>query len=336
MPLTGNFFDDAQMYIYDADPDRKAQMDRSTPFEDHVIVAAVGGVDGEADFHVNYDSFTSSLKKPNPVHAGIFYQDTECDYLLGDVLKPLKTIKVSTMTLGRLAKENSFQVDDPSLDVQGVEFELLTGVSDALFRDMVGIMCETSLFQFYERQKLFDEIVAPLLFLRDPQHVIKHARRPFLSLLKLAFISMCYGNVAYALHCLEEAYKNPDGKVLAAKEKISYDSFLDDMYRLYRAEDHIYPPRFSHLLSAEESLARFKVDTVVNPDKEAARRAYFSECDQEKFFRMARSLLDPRPTEFEELLEKHGFKQLTNRVRERRVASIRQTLTALSMQVVKG
>lgn len=369
MPLAKNFHDGTEMYIYDADPDCGAQMVRS--YVDHVIIAAVGGVDAETDFYVNYDPYTSSLLKPHPGNSGIFYQDASCDYILGDVLKPLKTIKVATRTLGELAREHGFQVDYLSLDVQGAEFDLLSGVSDAILRDTVGVMCEISLLQFYDRQKLFDQITALLrpkgffvanifphgydwatyrsavgwrgtgftahgdvLFLRDPRHIVEHAGRSFPSLLKLAFISMCYGNVAYALQCLEEAYKNPEIDVLAARGEISYIGFLDDMYRIYRGEEHIYPPRFSHLWTAEESLARFEDGAIVHRNKENIRSAYFSENDKETFFRIAPRLLSPLPTAFEELLEKNGFSKLADHVREKRITSIKQTLGALSVQIV--
>lgn len=378
MPLAKNFLDGTEMHIYDADPDCGTQMVRLSPFVDHVIVAAVGGVDAETDFHVNYDPFTSSLLKPHPGNSGIFYQDASCDYILEDVLKPLKTIKVATRTLGSLAREHGFQVDYLSLDVQGAEFDLLTGVSDAIFRDTVGVMCEISLLQFYDQQKLFDQITALLrpkgffvanifphgydwatyrsavgwrgtgftahgdvLFLRDPRHIVEHAGRPFLSLLKLAFISMCYGNVAYALQCLEEAYKNPESDVLAARDDITYIGFLDDMYRLYRRDEHIYPPRFSHLWTAEESLARFNDGVIVDQSRENIRKAkirdaYFSEDCKETFFRIVPRLLNPVPMAFEELLEKNGFSELANDVREKRVTSIMQTLGALGIQVVNG
>src|SRR3989344_2869281 len=373
MPLAKKFHDGTEMYIYDADPDCGAQMKSLSPYVDHVIVAAVGSADTESLFHVNYDPFTSSLLPPHPGNVGIFYQDASCDYILGDVLAPWKTIRVETRTLDSLARQHGFQVDYLSLDVQGAEFDLLSGATDSMLRDTVGVMCEISLLQFYDQQKLFDQITALLrpkgffvanifphgydwatyrsavgwrgtgftahgdvLFLRDPRHIVEHAGRPFLSLLKLAFISMCYGNVAYALQCLEEAYKNPEMDVLAARGEISYIGFLDDMYQLYRKEDHIYPPRFSHLWTAEESLARFEDGVVVNQNKENVRSAYFSETDKETFFRIAPRLLSPLPMAFEELLEKNSFSELANRVREKRVTSIKQTLGALGIQVVNG
>lgn len=375
MPFNSKFYDSAEMYIYDADPDCAEQMKSASSYVDHVITAAVGGVDGEAVFYVTYDPYTSSLLPPHPEYAAkCSYQDASCDYVMGDVLAPLKTLHVETRSLDSLARERGFQVDYLSLDVQGAEFELLSGAADSISRDTVGIMCEFSFLPLYDKQKLFDEIMALLrqkgffvsnifphghgwatyrpaigwrgdngftavgdaLFLRDPLHIVEHAERPFLSLLKLAFISLCYGNVAYALQCLEEAYKNPEVGALAAKDDVPYLGFLDDMYSLYRKNEHIYPPRFSHLWTAEESLARFNDGAVVTPDKQVARNAYFSGVDKESFFRTAPRLLDPLPTEFEELLDKNGFTPLAESVREKRITSIKQTLGALGIKVENG
>lgn len=182
------------------------------------------------------------------------------------------------------------------------------------------------------------------LFLRDPLHIVEHAERPFLSLLKLAFLSMCFGNVAYALQCLEEAYKNPEAGVLSTRDDVSYIGFLDDMHRLYRSEKHVYPPRFPHLWTAEQSLARFNLDAHLIPkddialseDKKVARSAYFSEADQESFFRIAPRLLNPSPTAFEVLLEKNNFTSLAESVRKKRITSIKQTLGALGIKVENG
>ena len=389
MPFNSKFYDSAEMYIYDADPDCAAQMKSASPNVDHVITAAVGGVDGEAVFYVNHDPYTSSLLPPR---AGdrTFYQDASCDYIMSDVLVPLKTLNVKARSLDSLAREHVFQVDYLSLDVEGAEFELLSGATDSILRNTVGIMCEFSFLPLHEGQKLFDEIVALLrekgffvanifpsgvcdafpqgnawatyrsaigwrgnigfvavgdaLFLRDPLHIVEHAERPFLSLLKLAFLSMCFGNVAYALQCLEEAYKKPEAGVLSTRDDVSYIGFLDDMHRLYGSEEHIYPPRFSHLWTAEQSLARFnldghltpKDDIALNEDKKVARSAYFSEADQESFFRIAPRLLDPSFTAFEVLLEENNFTPLAESVRKKRIVSIKQTLGALGIKVKNG
>ena len=41
-----------------------------------------------------------------------------------------------------LAKKHRFQVDYLSLDVQGAEYELLAGMSDAILANTVAVMCE--------------------------------------------------------------------------------------------------------------------------------------------------------------------------------------------------
>lgn len=372
-PLAPQFRDGTEMYIYDADPDCGAQMESAASYVDHVIVAAVGGTDKRDTFRVNYDPFTSSLLPPHPDNGGIFYQDASCDYLLKDVLRPVKQFSVETRTIGSLAREHGFQVDYLSLDVQGAEFDILAGASESVLRDTVGIMCEISLLQFYDGQKLFDEITLLLrgkgffvanifphgfdwatyraavgwrgtgftahgdvLFMREPQHILEHATCPFRSLLKQAFVAMCYGNIAFALQCLELAYKTPDAEFLAAGNEISYIRFLDEMYRLYLEVPHLYPPRFVHLWTAEESLARFNGDGRVTRDIQNIRHAYFAETDKAEFFRNALRLLDPSPTEFEKLLDRYRFPGLADDVCERRIISMKQTLGTLGYQLVSG
>jgi FkbM family methyltransferase len=372
-PLAPQFYDGTEMYIYDADPDCEEQMESAASYVDHVIVAAVGGADKSDTFRVNYDPFTSSLLPPHPDNGGIFFQDASCDYLLSDVLRPVKQFSVETRTIGSLAREHGFQVDYFSLDVQGAEFDILAGASESVLRDTVGIMCEISFLQFYNGQKLFDEITLLLrgkgffvanifphgfdwatnrtavgwrgtgftahgdvLFMRDPRHVLEYASSPFGSLFKQAFVAMCYGNIAFALQCLDLAYKSPDTGFLAAGKEISYIRFLDEMYRLYLKVPHLYPPRFVHLWTAEESLARFSGDGKVTRDIQNVRRAYFSQADKMEFLRLAPRFLEPSPTDFEELLDEYGFSELAEDVRERRIVSMKQTLGTLGYQLVAG
>lgn len=373
-PMDRHFFDGTETYIYEADPACKEQMELQSSDVDHVIVAAVTGNNGPGAFYVNYDPFTSSLLPLNPGARGIFYQDASCDYILEDVLKPLKTIPIVGETIDSLAQKRGFQVDYLSLDVQGAEYELLAGMSDETSRDTVAIMCEISFFQFYDSQRLFDEIMAMLrqkgffmahlfphgydwatyragigwrgsgftahgdvLFFREPASIRAQARDPFSSLLKAAFIALCRGNVSYSLQCLTEAYRTPSPDVLAAAREISYIRFLDEMYRLYQSEPRLYPPRFSHIWTEAESLARFDVPAPdVVHDTASIRRAYFAETDEATFRRVAPRLLDASPTTFETMLRNHGFMSLAEEVAEKRLVSIKQTLSVLGMEVQGG
>ncbi|MSO45803.1 MAG: FkbM family methyltransferase [Acidobacteria bacterium] len=246
-PIGRRFFPDVEMYIYDADPACRHQMEVVSPYVDHVIVAAVTGADGKDVFHVNYDPFTSSLLPANDASRGVFYQDEDGDYILEDVLTPLKTIPVAGESLDSLAKKHGSQFDYLSLDVQGAEYELLAGMSDTTIADTVAVMCEVSFIQFYANQHLFDEVMGLLrtkgffmarlfphgydwaihrtgigwrsegfthgssdaLFFREATRISECAHDPFAALLKAAFIALCVGSISHALQCLTEAYKSP-------------------------------------------------------------------------------------------------------------------------------
>ena len=237
-PLNPRFADGVETYIYDADEDCLEQMKTNDGGADHVVGMAVAGTDGSARLHVNYDPYTSSLRAANPGCQDFFYEEETCDYVLEDVLKPAKIVEMPALSLSSLVRRKGFQLDYLSLDVQGAEYDLLGGASEETLNDTVAIMCEFSFFQFYEGQKLFEDLVALLrgkgffvaqlfphrhewssfrtgigwrgtgflahgdaLFLRRDSHIVERAGNPFLALAKLAFISLSRGNLAYALQC---------------------------------------------------------------------------------------------------------------------------------------
>ena len=186
------------------------------------------------------------------------------------------------------------------------------------------------------RSQGFTEAYGDALFFREIASIREHAPQPFAALMKAAFISLCVGNISHALQCLTEAYTHPAPDVLAQAGTLGYIRFLDEMYRLYQAEEHICPPRFSHTYTAEESLARFDVNAHVVQGKANVRRAYFSETDEAMFRRVAPRLCDPSPTAFETLLRKYAFAALADDVAKRRATSIKQTLGELGMDVGRG
>ena len=369
-PMNPYFQNSLETYIYDADADCLEHMEQASATIDHVIVAAVAERDVEVGFHINHDPYTSSLLPANPKTEEFFYQDASCDYILKDVLKPIKIRRMAGESLDSLAKKHEFQIDYLSLDVQGAEFNLLAGISKSVMRDTVAAMCEISFFQFYASQHLFDELVTSLrqrgffvarflphgydwqtfrtgigwrgtgftahgdtLFFRDIDHVVQHASQPFLALLKLAFVSISFGNISYALRCLTEAYKQPDSQALALADKVRFIRFLDEMYRLHQETQHIYPLRFSHVWSVEKSLARFDVGVNPVPDPAEVRAAYFAGQDEAQFKKNVVRLLDPMPTAFEKLLRNNGFSELADDVAEKRIVSIQQVLSGLGMAV---
>lgn len=303
---------------------------------------------------------------------GYYYQHPDCDYTLADVLRPTSVRKLKLRSLDALAKEHQFSVDYLSLDVQGSECDLLSGISDDTFKNTIAVMCEVSLVEFYDSQGMFEDIVALLrkkgffvglfnhhpgltmfrteigwrgtgfsvhadvLFFRDIKHIVKSLDEPFLALLKAAFVALSYGNVSYALEALVEAYKRPNPNVLNAAGLVGYVGFLDKMYQTYLETPQIFPPSYGQLWSAEASFARFSLNQAIVPEAADVRDAYFKETDEDLFKETAPRLMNHDPSPFESHLRENGFSGIADDVVGRRLTGIKNTLWALGMAVQNG
>jgi FkbM family methyltransferase len=358
------FRGDVETYLYDADPDCLDHMHRNSPNEDHVLTEAVGASDGPATFYVNYDPYTSSLRAVGGVEW--FYPDKTCDYVLGDALQPIKRLTVQAKTLATIRRERGLTIDYLSLDVQGAEFELLAALDDDGWRDLIAVKTEVSTRQLYAGQALFHDVCAQLhahgfelarlptgvefstmrtglgwrgsgvvmhgdaIFLRNHQHLARHAAQPGLSLFKLAFLAVCDGNVSYALQCAMEAERH--GSMAPEAEALRYVSMLRAMLHLYAAEEALMPPRFPHIWTAEQSAARFGPQGAVSPPIEEIRARYFTEVGEDRYRRLMPRLLDSTPTALEQLLMDYGLVGVAENVRRRRLEGARHTVAVVEGQ----
>lgn len=360
--LASTFRGDVETYLYDADPDCLEHMQRNSLQEDHVLTEAVGASDGPTTFYVNFDPYTSSLR---PVGGSEwFYPDKACDYVLGDALRPIKRLTVQAKTLATIRRERGLTIDYLSLDVQGAEFELLAALDDDGWRDLVAVRTEVSTRQFYDGQALFHDVCAQLhahglelaklptgpefsnmrtglgwrgsgfvthgdaIFLRNHQHLARHATQPALSLFKLAFLALCDGNVSYALQCAIEAEKH--GGIAPKADALHYVSMLKAMLHLYSTEEALMPPRLPHIWTAEQSVARFEPQGAVPPLVEEIRARYFAEVGEDRYRRLMPRLLESTPTALEQLLMDHGLAGVAEDVRRRRLEGARQTEAILA------
>ena len=239
-PAPPMFHGDIEAYLYDADPDCLDYMKRTnSPMVHHILAETIGAHDGATTFNLNYDPYTSSLRSAGEPEWFCEYE--QGDYPLGEVLQPLQRRTVQAKTLTTIRRERGLIIDYLSLDVQGAEDELLAGLDDDGWQDVLAVSTEVSTREFYAGQALFHQVCARLhargfglvrfpagreysnlrtglgwrgtgfpahgdaLFFRDDQHLARHATQPGLSLYKLAFIAICFGNVSYALKCATEA-----------------------------------------------------------------------------------------------------------------------------------
>ena len=183
-----------------------------------------------------------------------------------------------------------------SLDTQGSEYDILCGASGALKSDVVALVVEVEFHPLYRQQKLFGDLtdflaekgfhfvrflfgtrVAPYrapiglradgfhlfddaLFLRRIEDIVKLEvggveRR--LLLKKLAFVSIAYNQLEYALECLNAARRIQVAQAVPAGTQPSYLAFL---HALEREIESLRPLRlrsFAEKFTFSESKQRF-------------------------------------------------------------------------------
>ena len=108
---------------------------------------ALSDEEGEAEFHLNEFSFSSSLLKMTNTHKEIF-----------PFTKNETIVKVSTNKLDNIF--NNFKKNVLlKIDVQGAELEVLKGATNSL-REIDVIQLEVSFLGFYEGQAIIEDIIA--------------------------------------------------------------------------------------------------------------------------------------------------------------------------------
>lgn len=112
---------------------------------------AVGSFTGEIDINISKNLYSSSILKITEKHLSA---ESNANYIDAE--------KVNIYTLNdiyrKLRNESNFLI---KIDTQGYEWEVIEGASEIIKKDYCkGILCELSLDELYEGQKLWIEIVA--------------------------------------------------------------------------------------------------------------------------------------------------------------------------------
>jgi FkbM family methyltransferase len=185
-----------------------------------------------------------------------------------------------------------------SLDTQGSEYRILSGASGALRHNILGLMVEIEFVQIYEGQELchdvqslledagfrlvrintneeFSPLRAPIgarargfvlageaLFLRRLESLkeIGTDDQRYVSLYKLAFISVAFGCLEYAIQVLNEADRlKPSQSVVQELGQRRYFAFLREMVAAVAELPREYPLTMKEAMTFREAQARFKV-----------------------------------------------------------------------------
>ena len=146
-------FPNATIYSLEPDPKAFEALLRHTGGDPRLrcFQIALGERDGELDLNINQASVTNSFLTRAPQAEGKYYYD---------MMRPVRTEKVCSMTLLRFCREHDIAYADLlKLDTQGFEDRILRGGGEWLHPDRVGsIFLEVLFAKIYEGQAEFDVV----------------------------------------------------------------------------------------------------------------------------------------------------------------------------------
>lgn len=324
---------------------------------------AVFNSDGDVKVNINYDPYTSSVFPANPEYQNFYfpYPAPAGDYVFGVAATRHRQIEVPMVSLDSFSTRTGAPVDWIAMDTQGAEFEILEGAEQCCATTLVGFSAEVEFHPLYEGQKLFSDVAtlaarhgfhlarltphpagsfrrAPLgwrgegltvaadaLFLKTVAAVRNRHPLPGLGLRKLAFASLCHGNVEHALDALEAA-----AQFTAPETMPAWSRFLDRLWALHQDERGVFPVSFTDVYSLDDSLARFAPDCRDQNEKPLRTAGrFFSHTDAGLFASALPALLSSRSTAFERLLTEHGLTEVCHLVRRNRQAAAFDNCRAL-------
>lgn len=245
---------DMEMLIFEADLDgSKEEEDWESPIwkfaqtynmKLSIISKCLSNCVGKKTFHINVMPECSSLLRIGR-NAGKLQRLHE-DYRIqwGQICQPAHSVELDVTTLDKLYEDDVTGLPDfLSVDVQGAEYDILEGASEALNGDLTGVMTEVEFTELYDGQKLFTDqcalldkhrfklihlynqeywypgpifdkghlTVAEALFLRDYRYFVEKYDQPkplLQSLAKLAVVASCFKRTSYAFEIVEYMMDN--------------------------------------------------------------------------------------------------------------------------------
>ena len=325
-----------------------------------LVNACVGRPEVDRTFYLNKDPYTSSLLKLDPQFKNFYMQGPEFDYVMGDVISPVRLETITTESLDKLSQTRGLpECDFLSIDTQGSELEILQHAENVL-SNCVGVKLEVAFVRRYLDQPLFGEIDtfltnrgfifvkftelkewSPLengvevrgskmqvesdaIYFKSPANLRTDQFYPMI------FTCLAYGQTEYALFLLRKF-----GKLDFAGEKSEWMKFCDKFFEIAGKYSN-NRPTFNDKFSVEQSFARFVDVDRRKVDKKEARlilrslfwrvpgpiRSRFQTWEGKLRKRQARRRLESlAPTEIEELFESVGLSQVSQAFKRSRVSS---------------
>ncbi len=299
-PGIGAFEPDVVNVLYDADADCLGQVRGADPQsgETHVLPYCLGEACRTATFKINHDPFTSSLKDGNPRYGGYCFFNARHDYLLCEATRTVETRAVELVSLDHLIQSGLLSAPAPdflSLDVEGAEYDILSGAKETLRAHVLALVVEVSFHERYRGQKLFGDVTALLAEQGFDFVKFSHLHPPFapsrapvglrgdgfalsadafyvrrldrleveglggyVMARKLAFMAVVFHQFEYAWQCLARSRQLRPPEALPAPERAPrYWHFLKELEAAVARMPARFPRTFAELYSPEASRARF-------------------------------------------------------------------------------
>lgn len=298
-PILKAFEKDIVSVFYDADKDCLEQIkenNRGFGSELYVLPYCLGGANRKAEFHLNYDPYTSSLLKPNNNTGQYYCFYQKYDYVFEEVLKPMKSfdIELSTLDSVLMNRNDLPKPDFLSIDTQGSEYDILLGAKELLKEHVLGLVLEVEFKELYKNQPLFCDIekllssqgfefikflslyelsayrapvglraegehgFADVLFFKREDTIGGRTAEDYVKLRKLVFLSIAFNQLERGL-----LYLSKSNKIMISREiqdqlaEYSYFRFLDEFDREVGLMKKQYPVTFADVYSFEKSKSRF-------------------------------------------------------------------------------
>lgn len=271
---------------------------KNLPSQLMVFPYCVGSENKKTKFNINYDPYSSSILQNNPKFGNYYSFKSTYDYILSDSFKAMEIIELDVKTLDSIVDNDNINIPLPdflSLDTEGTEYDILLGGQKTLNSSVLALIVEVSFQPLRTDQKLFGDICKLLadnnfefvkffnfsefspyrspvglrggggfqlltdaLFLRKCDSIDPNDENGQIMLKKLAFFSILYNQIEYALLCLNRADDVINKNSLNTPESVDlkYLTFIKELKDTIKDIDPCYPPIFSMISSYEESKAR--------------------------------------------------------------------------------
>jgi FkbM family methyltransferase len=358
LPLKGtSFTKDVHLILYDADPDCLKQIEeaKNEGFgKVSVYPFCIADTTREGKFNINFHPTTSSLYEFDSKYENFnrIVNPHYGEYRLGDACALVKTTPIKLHSLTDVLDEIGHQsIDFLSLDVQGAEYDILSGAKKLISENCLGIQLEVEFAKIYKGQASFFEINQLMEDMGFELIELKKIGRYSPASIAIGFRGEgqpLYGEAIYIKQlektleegCPKQIYKwalfalinKKMGLCIKALENLPKKSLEDDFKNHefaqllnnildhYKKDSNCFLPRISELLSEEMLSGHYK--GIPNQSKvfDSARLKINTELKKKYSTQLekVKQLQRPNDTPIEKLLKSHGLEDVADEMKRNR------------------